>query len=208
MSKLSLISVAALVASAGVASAAKNVANDSVFWNENTAVTQKSLPTVSSRQGQIIQVPVAGIESRDAQGAGGNVVVNLNLGAGTIVNGIGWNVVLTAEGESWQSEMAVGFGSGGTTFINLRPGAGVNSPGQGAFTSNGIIKLSTVPLPDMVVAADGILRLEFFETFDDVAGVRDGIWKSGFINLQIVPTPGAASLFGLAGLAAARRRRA
>lgn len=210
MSKLCFVSVAALIASAGVASAAKvAVDGKSPYWSSNSTVGTTDLPQASTaRQGQTVQVPVAGIESRDAFGAPGNIVVNVNVGPNALITGIGWNVTVEALGESWLSEMRVGCTpTGGTTgvFFGVVP---TQAPGVGSGTSNGIIKLNTTAVPEFQVGADGLLRMEFFESFDDAAGVVDGIWRSGFITVQFVPTPGAVGLFGLAGLAAARRRRA
>ena len=68
---------------------------------------------------------------------------------------------------------------------------------------------------DFRVGADGFLRLEFFEDWDDIAGV-DGAWDFGTITFNAeqaptaVPEPATSLLFG-AGLAlpgyAGRRRR-
>ena len=57
--------------------------------------------------------------------------------------------------------------------------------------------------------ANGILRLEMNESFDDVADAIDANWLAGalFIGIAEIPAPGATALFGLAGLAGLRRRR-
>ena len=74
--------------------------------------------------------------------------------------------------------------------------------------------------------ADRILRLEFFESFDDGAAFQDGVWHSGQVtighttaggaagtltlNIGAVPEPGTYGLMalGLFGVLLAARRRA
>lgn len=170
--------------------------------------------------GIVVPFNVAGIQSFDALGDSSNTVVlfdaaaALGLPSGTSVtmNGIGWDVAVFADpnvgpfGGSWISEIRVAFrDSANLNGFNLTPAAG-NVPGPGSGAS-AVIKLDTVPLPEIILA-DGILRLEFFDSFDDAADVADGAWVSGVLNLQFVPAPGAAALAGMGGLLVARRRRA
>ncbi|CAN0594277.1 unnamed protein product, partial [Laminaria digitata] len=62
-----------------------------------------------------------------------------------------------------------------------------------------------------VVGADGILDINFFESFDDVAGEIDATYLAGstitIVGQGIVPAPASLALIGLGGLAAGRRRR-
>lgn len=173
--------------------------------------------------GGVTNFNVTGIQSWDAVGSGFNTVVNFDLAAalgyasGTPItmNGIGWNVDLRADGASWRSELAVYFDDNiapDGTGLFLRPGAGTNSPGGPTnFNSNGVIKLLPNGIQNILLP-NGVLRMEFHESYDDVSGAADGQWVSGFLQIQTVeqaiPAPGAAGLLGLAGLAAARRRRA
>lgn len=175
----------------------------------------------SELSGGSIQFDVTGIGSGDSFGSPINrvylvdVAAALGYASGTPItmNGIGWNVNLTANGASWRSELGVAFDDPATpgTAIALRPGAGTNSPGGPTNFTSPIIKFASVPLPDILLP-NGILRMEFYESYDDVVGADDGIWNSGFLTIQTaqanVPAPGVAGVFGLAGLAAARRRRA
>lgn len=210
MAKVSLVSTAsALLLAAGAAQAGLIKEARPMF----SAAPQLNEPAPGQtmgyvRQGNTALFNVAGIPSFDGFGAAGNTVVNLNLGPGAIMNGVGWNVNLTANGASWLSELTVAFtDSAGGQGIFLSPGAGNDAPGTAQFSSGGVVKFNTVPLPDIVLA-DGILRMEFFEGFDDVAGQADGVWNSGNLTIQFVPAPGAMALFGMGGLLAARRRRA
>lgn len=176
------------------------------------------LPPFQTRgtTGGIVSVDVSGIESWDALGSANNTVLVLDLAAalglpsGTPMSmtSVGWDVTLEALGTSWLSELRVGFADSANNFgVFLRPGAGTNNPGTGSFSSGGQVDLTDVGVPNLFLA-DGVLRLDFHESFDDAANVLDGVWLSGSLFVGVdVPAPGAAALLGLGGLTAARRRR-
>jgi hypothetical protein len=109
--------------------------------------------------------------------------------------------------------MVVAFGSTSAVAVNLTPGVGDDSPGTQAYSSGGVVDLVGLGL-DFTVDADGVLRMEFFESFDDFADDWDGIWESGSLTIRVedervVPEPSlyALLLLGLAGVAGASRRR-
>ncbi len=136
----------------------------------------------------------------------------------TVINGIGWDVTLTTLGASWASEATMyfddnvnpdGFG------LFLSPGAGDNfGVTDQQYTSgdtNGdgvpdIIKLGKAGIDDILLP-DGVLRLEFFESFDDVGDSIDASWVLGTLYVQVLPGPGVLALVGIAGICAPRRRR-
>ncbi len=167
-------------------------------------------PALAPAATSTVVIDVTGRRSFDGRGAAINDLVDLNIGAGAEVIGIGWDVTLTGIDPSYQSEIAVGFGSSVQGFVNLRPGIAATSPGTGAFSSGGVLDL-IAPGLNFSVGDDGVLRLEFFETFDDAAGELDGTWDSGTITLQlaaVVPEPTTYGMMalGLLGVAAAARR--
>jgi hypothetical protein len=140
-----------------------------------------------------------------------NTVFSIDLNAAlgglagndAFVAGIGWDINLETVGGSWLDEAAYDFAGQ----IFLTPAAGNSAPGAGNFNSPVVI-LADIPLPD-IQAAGGILTIELFESFDDVAGAIDA-FASGSLTLVVdykVPTPAGLAVLGLGGLAAARRRR-
>lgn len=177
------------------------------------------IPAGSTRDGLSCVWDVTGTPSHNAQGDLGNTVVNLDLAAclgfpsGTPLtfNGVGWDVTLFADvavgpfGGSWLSELTVGFSADGDVLpdIYLNPGAGQDHPGTMTF-ANPIIKFDSIPIPNIDLP-NGVLRMEFFEGFDDDINFDDGRWLNGSLMLQAVPEPASLSLLILGGLLLRRR---
>jgi hypothetical protein len=145
-------------------------------------------------------------------------VYEINVGANATIISVTYNVNLTAPSPSWLSDFGLAFtNSGVSDGVLLTPGFDDDGPGTGTYSD--MLDLVAEGL-SFTVDADGILRLEFYENFDDVAGV-DGIWNFGTITFNTdadvptvpgtdVPEPATGMLMG-AGLAlmgyTARRRR-
>jgi hypothetical protein len=215
------VSVVALLASAGLAHAAV-ISNSTVtqqFKGQATGGTD-----VGGGFGQRVGVPVslAGQSSWDAVGDTNNAVLLVDIAAalgapsGTpcVMAGLSWDVIIETTlagpfGGSWLNEARIGFGTVALpNQISLTPGTGSNG-GTQAFTG-GPVLFSSIPLPDIALA-DGVLRIELFESFDDSNGEIDANYlgnSSLTIEASIVPAPAAAALLGMGGLLAARRRRA
>ena len=154
---------------------------------------------------------VAGINSFAAIGSPANTVVLLNVGANAQITGVGWNVIISAFTPSWLSEMVVSFENSAQTdgvFLTVASGdgfAGLNAP----YSSGGVLALGALTFN---VGADGLLRIEFFEDFDDDAVNPDGRWVSGNLTFEtagVIPEPSTYGLMalGLLGVAGAVRRR-
>lgn len=154
---------------------------------------------------------VSGIYSVDPEGDPLNEVRVIMLFPSAKVVGIGWDVTLYADPPSWLSEMVVSFGSSaGIPSLYLTPGVGNNFAGTRSYSSGGVVDLVALGL-DFQIGADGKLRMEFFESFDDYANDWDGIWQSGALTIAAIPEPSTYGLMALGMLAvgaAARRRRA
>jgi hypothetical protein len=161
---------------------------------------------------------VAGARSAGEFGNEGNSVYEINVGANATITSVSYDVNLTAFPPSFFSEMFLAF----TNFSssrggNLNPGVGVNEAGTETFS--GMDDLVADGL-SFSVDADGILRLEFYEGFDDPSISPDSVWNFGTITFNAdivdgpptgdVPEPASGFLIG-AGLAlmgyTARRRR-
>jgi hypothetical protein len=77
------------------------------------------------------------------------------------------------------------------------------SVGQGAFGNGGL----TNPVGNLLIGTEGHGLIQFQGTFSSVSWtVTSGEFWAGF-NIGIIPAPSAGVMLGLAGLAAARRRR-
>ncbi|MBL8888079.1 MAG: PEP-CTERM sorting domain-containing protein [Phycisphaerales bacterium] len=164
----------------------------------------------SAANAAIFNVTLNNVDSNDPYGSPLNVVQTINtaIANGQVVS-IGWDVTLYADAPSWLSELTVAFeDSSQAAGVFLAPGNGDDFSGTGSYSSGGLIDLVGLGL-DFSLGADGLLRLEFFEGFDDFPSDWDGIWISGTLSIEVldVPAPSAFALLGIAGFAAGRRRR-
>jgi len=161
---------------------------------------------------------VAGARSAGDFGDEGNSVYEINVGANATITSVSYDVNLTAFPPSFFSEMFLAFtNSSSMRGGNLNPGAGVEEAGTQTFTGMNDLVAEGVSFR---VDADGILRLEFYEAFDDLSISPDSLWNFGTITFNAdlidgpptgdVPEPASGFLIG-AGLAligyTARRRR-
>lgn len=176
------------------------------------ALVSLSLLACTSLFAAQLVVDVTGVQSFGLQGNPGNTVFTYNVGAGATVTSIGFDINLTAISPSWLSEIGVAFTDSAGNGVMLNPGGDDEFQGTASYT--GYFDLSDYGLV-FQVGADGILRLEFFESFNDYTGA-DGFWNFGSLTFGItpqavvgVPEPGTGILLGM-GLAAigyAVRRR-
>lgn len=210
MTKLAIFAVAGLAAAA---SAQISGSTGATAPNNQRVINLADYADISMQRldgNAIVTITfLSDVGSWDLEGDPDNVVFVFDMGGPATIHGIGWDVTITALGSSWRSEAYVNFGPlGGTPGLYLRPGVADSSPGTGTYSSGGIIDLTDNGIPDVVIA-NGLMRLEFFESFDDVANAMDGFWHAGSVltlDMTIVPAPGALALLGLGGLAIRRRR--
>lgn len=147
-----------------------------------------ALPIAQANAATLV-VDVAGIQSFAEIGDPDNVVQLFNIGAGSTVTGISYNVNITAFPSSWLSEIGLFFGSSSqSNGLFFTPGISDENPGTGTYADSA--DLTNLGL-DFAVGADGLLRLEYFEDFDDFSSF-DGVWNSGTITFTYEPTVTAA----------------
>ncbi len=165
---------------------ADKVANNAIFTSAS-GVQVTSLPDTrgGGTPGIGLSMDVAdggsNVQSWDGMDDADNIVFELDIGVGNAMTGASWDVGIATVGGSWLSEAKVLFsdstGSADPNWISLTPGSADGAPGDTEYSSGGVIDFGAVPLPDIAVGADGILRLEFFEGLDDNADGVDADWR-------------------------------
>ncbi|MCU7373803.1 PEP-CTERM sorting domain-containing protein [Paucibacter sp. O1-1] len=156
-----------------------------------------------------IVIDVSGAQSINLVGESGNTVWLIDIGAGSVLNSLSWDVTLSAPAPSLLSELQLSFGSSsGLDLITWAPAASDGFSGTGAYAGS----LDLAPL-GLAVGGDGLLRLEFSEAFKDLTmGMAEGQWLGGQLSFDVaaapVPEPAGAVLLLLGlGFVAARLRR-
>jgi hypothetical protein len=195
---------------------ADRLSDTSTSTTEKTRTRSDDLVGNPTEAGIPIFVDLTGIISFDGEGAAGNTVLSVPVGApGTIINGIGWDTVQTAGDPpfvdapiSWLSEMTIGldYEQDGFNDLFITPGVGDDFPGTASYSSGGILKLVDAMIPEGV-ATTGSIDIEFFESFVDTPGAAEGIYEQGTLTIQIVPEPTTLVLLLAAGLGLFFRRR-
>ena len=189
------IALTALAAAAGLATASPVLTTSLTDYTVDNAGTATSSMTID----------VSGYQFNDAAGSPLNQILSVFTGVGSVITTIAWDVTLTSIGASWGSEAVMNFED--QIFLTVSgDGAPVTS-----MNYSGSADLTDAGVPNIVMSADGILDIEFLESFVDNAGTGDNFFEAGssitISGNNIVPTPGSLADLGLGGLVAGRRRR-
>lgn len=181
----------ALLANPGTVTATGEVSGDQ--FDPNPANNTASADVEVTGQGDVIFangfedpnalvcVDVTGVVGEGPAGNPGNTVILLNIGAGNEVTGVAADISVEAFDPSWLSEAQLRYGSTSLNQINLTPAGGtspIQEPGVHDYTTGGILVLADLSLPNITVDADGILKLEFADTFNDASVSPDSEWSN------------------------------
>lgn len=152
---------------------------------------------LGTAQAATLNIDVSDTASFDTLGSSHNIVITRNAGAGVLVGSLAWNVYLTAYGDSWLQDMRVRISNTAGDGITLTLDS-LQEPGSQSYM--GAANLSALGLA-FNLGADGLLRLEFFEDYDDAVGQVDGRWNSGTLSFDglaaAVPEPASYGLLSL-----------
>lgn len=109
-----------------------------------------------------------------------NRVRNLNIGAGNQLTGLAIDVRVQAIAPSWLDEARLMFSSTNPNAhaVQYTPGLGMEQPGTINHSSNGVFSFAGAGIQHVVAGADGILRVEWFETFNDPEVNPDSLWSN------------------------------
>ena len=179
------------------------------------ALLGTALP-VSQAEAATLVVNVAGAQSYSAFGDIRNTVQTFNIGALSRITAIAFDVTITAFPTSYLSEATLAFTGSDTNGdgVFFTPGFDDAAPGTASYA--GSTTLTGQGL-DFAVGTDGILRLEYFDSFDDASVSPDAQWIGGTLTFTYdevtaaVPEPATWMMmfagFAMVGGAARYRRR-
>lgn len=152
-------------------------------------------------------VDMTDIDSWDELDDADNVIVDVDISSDLKVVGVAWDVGIASVGDSWLSDASVlmsnSDGISDPNGIILVPGFDVAAPGNQEFSSGGVVTLADEGLPDVEPNADGIVRLQFHEFFDDVPDAVDSEWRNAaapvtcpgiWLELDDLPDPGGPGI--------------
>ncbi|GAA3697590.1 hypothetical protein GCM10022268_05150 [Sphingomonas cynarae] len=179
------------------------------------ALLGTTLP-VSQAEAATLVVDVTGAQSYGMFANDQNTVQTFNIGGLSRITAIAFDVTITAFSPSFLSEASVALTGSDTDGdgVSLNPGLDDRRPGTARYF--GAVNLTGLGL-DFAVGTDGILRLEYFEDFNDTLVSPDAQWVGGTLTVTYdevtaaIPEPATWMMmfagFAMVGGAARYRRR-
>lgn len=172
----------------------------------------------TSANAATLVVDLQDVYSHTYLGSADNVAMSFNLGSGAHITALDYSVTLLAYDPSWLSEMSLlASNTGGTGGFFLAPAEGDDFSGALYYTLS--VDLASVG-SDFFTDGDGLMWLDFFESFDDDSVDPDGVWNGSLTFTytpgtptggDVVPEPAAWAMmiagFGLVGANLRRRRQ-
>jgi len=145
------------------------------------AVSSVVSPAQADRGAQAC-VDMTGINSWDSLDDADNVFIDVDISSSLKVVGVAWDVGIASIGDSWLADASVlvsnSSGSADANAVILSPGFQVEAPGNQEFSSGGVVMFADEELPEVEPNGDGIVRLQFFEGFDDLPDAIDSEWRN------------------------------
>lgn len=132
--------------------------------------------------------------SYDGIGSANNTVLTFDIGASRWVTGLAWSGVTGRASDqptTRGSEMAIGLGDTSAVRYQFRPFVATTSTcpePAGCGPETGSIDLLGVG-SEFQVGIDGLLRIEFYETFDDGPGSIDAVYTAGALTITTSDVP-------------------
>lgn len=138
-------------------------------------------------------------------GMSANDYMLANIGIGSHVVGISFDVTIDTIGGHLLSEVAFASGAvGGADFLTLAPGSADVMPGTGSYSDS----FDLVGIGFDYTTDSGLVFVEWHTIFGNDPLIQDAVINGSFtIQYKPVPAPKSLALLGLSGLVASRRRR-
>lgn len=158
-----------------------------------------ALLTTSIASATVINFDISQTNSWDGPGDSNNELLSFDLGSNVTLTGIGWDVNIQTVDPSWLSEANILFtDSSNSTLFFLTPGLGNDFLGTANFSTGGVIIDLGAALGNTFFLPDGVINLEFFESFDDFPDQIDATFLvPSTLSFQVMSVPEPTSLLAL-----------
>lgn len=152
-----------------------------VISSGRVEIMSDELPALVDERGTGPTLSVDGKTTGDVYDSGDpdNSTVNLDIGAGNALIGIGWEVTVEAFDPSLLSESVMAFvpTAGDDTGLFLTVGVDDEAPGVGTYSSGGVLMLEDNGIDPVPANANGNLHIEWHDAFADFPDDIESVWS-------------------------------